>query len=62
MTPTCGLAPNWVSKVVTVVLHAGALSAACAGENDTWPASMRTDWQQHFASFCSDALYFSFPT
>ncbi|NGO74427.1 hypothetical protein G6045_01830 [Streptomyces sp. YC504] len=36
--------------------------AAIAGENDDWLVSIRTDWQQHFASFYSDALYFSFPT
>ncbi|MEU2023698.1 hypothetical protein ABZ565_16275 [Streptomyces sp. NPDC016469] len=35
--------------------------AAIAGRNDTWLASVRADWQRHFASFYSDALYFSFP-
>ncbi|MFJ3923444.1 hypothetical protein [Streptomyces sp. NPDC090022] len=35
--------------------------AAIAGENDDWLASVRTDWREHFASFYSDALYFSFP-
>ncbi|MEU3721328.1 hypothetical protein [Streptomyces sp. NPDC031705] len=35
--------------------------AAIAGENDDWLASVRADWQTHFASFYSDALYFSFP-
>ncbi|MEU2393765.1 hypothetical protein [Streptomyces sp. NPDC007369] len=35
--------------------------AAIAGENDDWLASIRTDWQEHFASFYSDTLYFSFP-
>ncbi|MEV7374531.1 hypothetical protein AB0O51_27080 [Streptomyces sp. NPDC090301] len=35
--------------------------AAIAGQNDTWLAALRTDWQTHFASFYSEALYFSFP-
>ncbi|MFF9473951.1 hypothetical protein ACF1E9_15210 [Streptomyces roseolus] len=35
--------------------------AAIAGRNDDWLASVRVDWQKHFASFYSDALYFSFP-
>ncbi|MFE9045328.1 hypothetical protein ACFY9F_32210 [Streptomyces sp. NPDC012421] len=35
--------------------------AAIAGQNDDWLASVRADWQRHFASFYSDALYFSFP-
>ncbi|MFH8627468.1 hypothetical protein ACH4A8_37205 [Streptomyces vietnamensis] len=35
--------------------------AAIAGRNDDWLASVRADWQKHFASFYSDALYFSFP-
>ncbi|MFJ5711570.1 hypothetical protein [Streptomyces sp. NPDC093105] len=35
--------------------------AAIAGQNDDWLASLRADWQPHFASFYSDALYFSFP-
>ncbi|MFF6793815.1 hypothetical protein ACFY9C_32655 [Streptomyces filamentosus] len=35
--------------------------AAIAGQNDAWLASLRTDWQRHFASFYSEALYFSFP-
>ncbi|MET8747373.1 hypothetical protein [Streptomyces sp. NPDC004728] len=35
--------------------------AAIAGEDDAWLASLRADWQNHFASFCSEALYFSFP-
>ncbi|TXS05197.1 hypothetical protein EAO73_12175 [Streptomyces sp. col6] len=35
--------------------------AAVAGRNDDWLASVRADWQKHFASFYSDALYFSFP-
>lgn len=35
--------------------------AAIAGQNDEWLASVRADWQSHFASFYSDALYFSFP-
>ncbi|KOX32460.1 MULTISPECIES: hypothetical protein [unclassified Streptomyces] len=35
--------------------------AALAGRNDAWLASVRADWQKHFASFYSDALYFSFP-
>ncbi|MFD7628348.1 hypothetical protein ACFV7Q_20290 [Streptomyces sp. NPDC059851] len=34
--------------------------AAIAGENDDWLASVRADWQQHFASFYNDTLYFSF--
>lgn len=34
---------------------------AIAGRNDDWLASVRADWQRHFASFYSDALYFSFP-
>lgn len=35
--------------------------AAIAGRNDDWLASVRADWQKHFASFYSEALYFSFP-
>ncbi|MFC8535748.1 hypothetical protein ACFUJY_17555 [Streptomyces sp. NPDC057249] len=35
--------------------------AALAGRADSWLASVRADWQRHFASFYSDALYFSFP-
>ncbi|MEC4575087.1 hypothetical protein [Streptomyces virginiae] len=35
--------------------------AAIAGQNEDWLASVRADWQTHFASFYSDALYFSFP-
>ncbi|MFD3570269.1 hypothetical protein [Streptomyces sp. NPDC058671] len=35
--------------------------AAIAGQNDDWLASVRADWQRHFASFYSEALYFSFP-
>ncbi|GGU95210.1 hypothetical protein GCM10010275_36320 [Streptomyces litmocidini] len=35
--------------------------AAIAGRNDDWLASVRADWQRHFASFYGDALYFSFP-
>ncbi|MEV6572959.1 hypothetical protein [Streptomyces sp. NPDC051577] len=35
--------------------------AAIAGQNDDWLASVRADWQQHFASFYSEALYYSFP-
>ncbi|KOG26338.1 hypothetical protein ADK34_16250 [Streptomyces viridochromogenes] len=35
--------------------------AAIAGRNDDWLAAVRADWQKHFASFYSDALYFSFP-
>ncbi|MFJ5138913.1 hypothetical protein [Streptomyces sp. NPDC088707] len=35
--------------------------AAIAGQNDDWLASLRTDWEKHFASFYSEALYFSFP-
>ncbi|ROQ36263.1 hypothetical protein EDD98_5356 [Streptomyces sp. PanSC19] len=35
--------------------------AAIAGRNDDWLASVRADWQRHFASFYSEALYFSFP-
>ncbi|MGW1124490.1 DUF7822 domain-containing protein [Streptomyces sp. NPDC002526] len=35
--------------------------AAIAGRNDAWLASVRADWQRHFASFYADALYFSFP-
>ncbi|MCX4850832.1 hypothetical protein [Streptomyces sp. NBC_00893] len=35
--------------------------AAIAGADDAWLASVRADWQNHFASFYSDALYFSFP-
>ncbi|MEU1124536.1 hypothetical protein ABZ371_13455 [Streptomyces sp. NPDC005899] len=35
--------------------------AAIAGRNDDWLASVRADWQQHFASFYSETLYFSFP-
>ncbi|MGW4700652.1 DUF7822 domain-containing protein [Streptomyces sp. NPDC004285] len=40
------------------VAHA---EAAIAGRNDDWLVAVRADWQQHFASFYSDALYFSFP-
>ncbi|MFK3732371.1 hypothetical protein ACI2LJ_19125 [Streptomyces sp. NPDC088090] len=39
---------------------AGA-EAAIAGRNDDWLASVRADWQRHFASFYSEVLYFSFP-
>ncbi len=35
--------------------------AAIAGRNDHWLAAVRNDWQSHFASFYSEALYFSFP-
>ncbi|MFF9343801.1 MULTISPECIES: hypothetical protein [unclassified Streptomyces] len=35
--------------------------AAIAGRNGDWLDSVRTDWQRHFASFYSEALYFSFP-
>ncbi|MFC8586623.1 hypothetical protein ACFUGD_19070 [Streptomyces sp. NPDC057217] len=35
--------------------------AAIAGRDDDWLASVRADWQKHFASFYADALYFSFP-
>ncbi|MFE7621937.1 hypothetical protein [Streptomyces sp. NPDC057496] len=35
--------------------------AAIAGNDDAWLASVRKDWRDHFASFYSDALYFSFP-
>ncbi|MEV0976500.1 hypothetical protein [Streptomyces sp. NPDC049915] len=35
--------------------------AAIAGQGDDWLASVRADWQRHFASFYSEALYFSFP-
>ncbi|MFG2567042.1 hypothetical protein ACGFR6_16540 [Streptomyces sp. NPDC048567] len=35
--------------------------AAISGRNDAWLASVRADWQRHFASFYADALYFSFP-
>ncbi|MFE0772768.1 hypothetical protein [Streptomyces sp. NPDC058861] len=35
--------------------------AAIAGRNDDWLASVRADWQRHFASFYSEVLYFSFP-
>lgn len=35
--------------------------AAITGQNDDWLASVRADWQTHFASFYSDALYFTFP-
>ncbi|RAJ56965.1 hypothetical protein K388_04643 [Streptomyces sp. KhCrAH-43] len=35
--------------------------AALAGRNEEWLASLRADWQSHFASFYSEALYFSFP-
>ncbi|GHA88008.1 hypothetical protein GCM10010305_34540 [Streptomyces termitum] len=34
---------------------------AIAGRDDAWLASVRADWQRHFASFYADALYFSFP-
>ncbi len=34
--------------------------AAIAGQNDDWLASVRADWQRHFASFYSEVLYFSF--
>ncbi|MFF4590424.1 hypothetical protein [Streptomyces sp. NPDC001388] len=36
--------------------------SAIAGENNDWLASVRTNWQEHFASFYSTALYFSFPS
>jgi hypothetical protein len=36
--------------------------AAIAGQNDNWLASVRADWQRHFGSFYSEALYFSFPS
>ncbi|MFJ8210687.1 hypothetical protein [Streptomyces sp. NPDC096033] len=35
--------------------------AAIAGENQEWLASVRADWQEHFASFYGKALYYSFP-
>jgi hypothetical protein len=35
--------------------------AAIAGSNDQWLASVRANWTDHFASFYSDWLYFSFP-
>ncbi|MEU3481994.1 hypothetical protein AB0E66_28030 [Streptomyces sp. NPDC033753] len=35
--------------------------AAIAGQNDDWLASVRADWQKHFASFYSETLYFTFP-
>ncbi|MGW4687259.1 DUF7822 domain-containing protein [Streptomyces sp. NPDC004244] len=35
--------------------------AAIAGDDDEWLTSVRADWQEHFASFYSDHLYFSFP-
>ncbi|MFG3191778.1 DUF7822 domain-containing protein [Streptomyces omiyaensis] len=35
--------------------------AAIAGRDDAWLASVRADWQRHFASFYAEALYFSFP-
>ncbi len=35
--------------------------AAIAGQNEDWLASVRADWQAHFGSFYSEALYFSFP-
>ncbi|MEU9853583.1 hypothetical protein [Streptomyces sp. NPDC047974] len=35
--------------------------AAISGQNDDWLASIRADWQKHFASFYSETLYFSFP-
>ncbi|WP_330242097.1 DUF7822 domain-containing protein [Streptomyces sp. NBC_00525] len=35
--------------------------AAIAGRNDDWLTALRTDWQNHFASFYSETLYFSFP-
>ncbi|AXE24750.1 hypothetical protein C0216_15980 [Streptomyces globosus] len=34
---------------------------AIAGRDDAWLASIRTDWEEHFDSFYSDVLYFSFP-
>ncbi|WP_030556211.1 DUF7822 domain-containing protein [Streptomyces exfoliatus] len=36
--------------------------AAIAGQNDDWLTSVRADWERHFASFYSEALYFSFPS
>ncbi|MFE7463040.1 hypothetical protein ACFU6R_02905 [Streptomyces sp. NPDC057499] len=36
--------------------------AAISGGDDTWLASVRAGWQEHFASFYGDALYFSFPS
>ncbi|MEU3447826.1 hypothetical protein AB0H29_11435 [Streptomyces thermolilacinus] len=38
-----------------------AAEAAIAGHAADWLASVRADWQRHFASFYSEALYFSFP-
>ncbi|GAA0300351.1 hypothetical protein GCM10010302_43650 [Streptomyces polychromogenes] len=35
--------------------------AAISGGDEDWLTSVRADWQTHFASFYSDALYFSFP-
>ncbi len=35
--------------------------AAIAGDDDAWLASVRAGWQDNFASFYSDWLYFSFP-
>ncbi|MYS07208.1 hypothetical protein GTW71_12335 [Streptomyces sp. SID6041] len=51
-----------VRELVSVdIPHAVAQAeAAIAGENDAWLVSLRADWQRHFGSFYSDALYFSF--
>ncbi|MEO3874038.1 hypothetical protein ABGB18_34965 [Nonomuraea sp. B12E4] len=35
--------------------------AALAGDNEEWLTSVRAKWQEHFASFYSEWLYFSFP-
>ncbi|MEU8434118.1 hypothetical protein AB0F18_14560 [Streptomyces sp. NPDC029216] len=52
-----------VQRLVSADIPAAVAQAeaAIAGENDEWLASVRADWQEHFASFYSNALYFSFP-
>ncbi|MFJ7985847.1 hypothetical protein [Streptomyces sp. NPDC096351] len=51
-----------VRELVSVdIPHAVAQAeAAIAGENDAWLVSLRADWERHFGSFYSEALYFSF--
>ncbi|MGW7100088.1 DUF7822 domain-containing protein [Streptomyces sp. NPDC054838] len=56
--PVAGVQRLVSADIPAAVAHA---EAAIAGQNDDWLASVRADWQEHFASFYGDALYFSFP-
>ncbi|MFF5705609.1 hypothetical protein ACFY7H_24425 [Streptomyces sp. NPDC012794] len=52
-----------VQRLVSAEIPAAVAQAeaAIAGENDDWLASVRADWEEHFGSFYSSALYYSFP-